>query len=125
MKPCKLTIITNTDGQENSITRNGEMEISQSSLVLRYREENAMVYLRIEGDSAQIERQGDYSLKLCLKQNVLTQGEIGIGGSNGSLQTLAHEIAYSKSEQAILVTLQYDLIIGQETQKMRLRILGT
>ena len=124
MKPCKLTIITNTDGEETSVTYNGEMKISAASTVIRYREPNALVSLRVYGEHAEVERQGDYTLKLPLLRGALTKGEIGIGGTSGEIQTFTHKIAYSQTEQSILLSLQYDLLLGEEPQKMHLRILG-
>ncbi len=124
MKPCELTITTNVDGQENTIVRKGEIELSSSVVRIRYREENAIVDVRLQGETANVERQGDYTLKLCLERGKITNGEIGIGGAGGAIQTVTHKVAYSVTERSLLLSLQYDLVIGGEVQKMSLRILG-
>ena len=124
MKACKLTITTTADGVENSITREGEMELSLSKVLLRYREENAFVMIILEGDTAKIEREGDYSLRLQLKEGEVLTGEIGIGGAGGEIQTFAHRVAYSVSKDSLLLSLKYDLIISGEKQEMKLRLLS-
>ena len=122
MKACRVTITTVADGRENSIVREGEMELSASKAILIYREENAAVRIQLEGETAQVERMGDYTLRLSLVRGKITDGEIGIGGSSGEIQTFSHRIQYSATENSLLVSLRYDLIISGETQKMQLRL---
>ncbi len=124
VKDCRLTITTTVDGVENSITREGKMEISLSQVLLSYREENAFVRMQLQGDSAKIERQGDYSLRLHLKENEKSVGEIGIGSSCGEIQTFAYKVVYSVSKDSLLLSLRYDLIISGEKQEMKLRLLS-
>lgn len=124
MKKCRLTITTIADGQENTITRDGEMDLLSQNIRLFYREENAAVYLQLQGETARVERQGDYSLRLYLVRGEKTKGEIGIGGSSGEIETFAHTVQYSVSETSLLLSLKYDLIISGETQNMQLRLLG-
>ena len=124
MKKCRLTITTIADGQENTITRDGEMDLLSQNIRLFYREANAAVYLQLQGETARVERQGDYSLRLYLVRGEKTKGEIGIGGSSGEIETFAHTVQYSVSETSLLLSLKYDLIISGETQNMQLRLLG-
>ncbi len=124
MKKCKVTITTTADGQENTITREGEMSLSAGAAVLRYREENALVCLSLQGACAEISRQGDYSLFLDLRQGETREGRIGIGGSEGEISTFAHKVAYSMGKDSLLVLLEYDLLFGGEAQKMKLRVLS-
>ncbi len=109
---------------ENSIVREGEMKISFTDVELRYREENAFVYMKLQGDCAEIERQGDYSLRLHLKQDEETKGSIGIGGTDGEIGTFAHRVAYSVSKDSVLLSLHYDLLISGDVQTMKLRLLA-
>lgn len=124
MKKCRLTITTIVDGQENVITREGEMDLSVQTAKVYYREENAEVTLQLEGETATVERRGDYTLRLHLVRGETTQGELGIGGSSGEIQTLTRAIQYSIREKSLLISLKYDLIISGERQNMQLRILG-
>lgn len=124
MQACKLTITTTVDGVENSIVREGEMELSLSKTLLRYREENAFILIQLEGECAEIERRGDYTLHLHLKRGEKDAGIIGLGGMDGAIETFAHRVAYSVSKDSLLLSLHYDLIIGGEKQEMKLRLLS-
>ena len=124
MQACKLSITTTADGVENSITREGEMELSLSQVSLRYREENALVCIRLQGESAEIERQGDYTLALCLIRGERSTGKIGLGGSCGEIETCAHKVSYSISKDSLLLSLHYDLLISGEKQEMKLRLIA-
>ena len=124
MEKCKLTITTVADGQENTITREGEMDLSVQTAKVYYREENAAVYRQLEGETAIVERRGDYTLRLHLVRGETTQGELGIGGSSGEIQTLTRAVQYTIREKSMLISLKYDLIISGERQNMQLRILG-
>ena len=124
MRKCKVTITTRVDNQENTISRDGEMELSTASATLIYREENAATRICLAGEQAEIERIGDYTMRLHLLTNTLTEGEIGLGGSSGVIQSFTHRIQYSITEQSMLLALQYDLIISGETQKMQIRLMA-
>ena len=124
MKVCKVTISTKTDGQENTIVRDGEMDLSFSHVSIGYREENAIVSLRLQGENAEIERKGDYALQLILKRGTVQDGKIGLGGSSGEVQTFTHRIQYSVTKNSVLVALRYDLLFGEEKQEMSLRLVS-
>lgn len=124
MKRCRLTIVTVVDGQETSITREGEMEFSTALISLRYTEENAVVSMQLQGEVATVERCGDYALRLRLESGRMTSGEIGIGGASGEIETFTHVVQYSATEHSVLVSLKYDLIITGEKQTMQLRLIG-
>ena len=120
----KVTITTSADGRENTIVRDGEMELSLQSAFLSYREENAIVMIKFQGDYAEIERQGDYTLRLNLKRNEITKGSIGLGGSEGEIQVITRKLSYSVTKDALLASLHYDLLFGAEIQSMKLRLLS-
>lgn len=122
MKKCRVNITTVVDGQENSIVREGEMELSTLTTTLIYREENASTRIRLENERAEIERIGDYTMRLNLIRGEMTEGEIGLGGSSGVIQSFTHRIQYSVTEQSLLLSLRYDLIISGEVQKMQIRL---
>ena len=115
MQACNITMTTSTDEEEITFSRLGEMELSLGKVVLRYREENAWVLLILENGQAIIDRQGDYALYLVL---------LGIGGNQGELETITHKVAYSLRKDSLLLSLQYDLHISGEIQKMKLRLLA-
>lgn len=122
MKKCRVTITTAVDGSEHTITREGEMELSIASATVIYREENASTRIRLDGECADIERVGDYTMKLHLVSGEVTEGEIGLGGSAGPIHSLTHRVQYSTTEQSLLLSLRYDLIISGEAQKMKIRL---
>ena len=124
MRKCNLTITTTTDGVENTITREGEMELSGNTAKVCYHEENAIVCMHLEGETAIVDRRGDYTLQLHLARGEKTKGELGIGGSSGEIQTLTRSVQYSIREASLLASLKYDLIISGEKQTMQLRLLG-
>ena len=83
-----------------------------------------MIHLSVENNSAQIEREGDYTLSLPLRENQLCKGRIGIMGSEGDVGVFAHKVSYSISSDSLLLSFHYDLIFGEEKQEMKLRILS-
>ena len=122
MKKCRVTITTVVDGQENTITREGEMDLSLASATLIYREDNAATRIHLKDEKAEVERIGDYTMRLLLIRGELTDGEIGLGGSSGGIQSFTHRVQYSITEQSLLLSLKYDLIISGEIQKMQIRL---
>lgn len=124
MENCQVTITTIIDGNESQIIRHGEMETSVSEVKICYREENATVFLSTQNGRIEIERKGDYSLRLTLEQGKQSVGILGIGGAEGEVLTFAHQVAYSVSKNSVLMALKYDLIISGEIQEMKLRLLA-
>ena len=124
MNNCKITITTAVDGQETTVVREGVLSLDLSLISLAYREENAEIFLCFRGEQASIERKGDYGLRLVLKEGEQSEGEIGIGGSNGKMMTYTHRVAYSVTKNSLLASLKYDLLFGDEKQEMRLRIMA-
>ena len=124
MEECKLTITTMVNGEESSILRTGKMQLTPFSAQLSYQEENAVIHLKVEKNSAWIEREGDYTLFLPLKQGEIRKGRLGIMGSEGDVEVFAHKVAYSIGRDSLLLSLQYDLLFGAEKQEMKLRILS-
>ena len=123
MQDCYITITTEADGTENTITRQGRWEPSVNSVKLHYCEENAQIFLQLVDGCAYIKRMGDYTLSLSLEEGKLLDGKIGIGGAKGDVQTYARKISYFLKKDSLLLSLHYDLIISNETQKMKLRLL--
>ena len=124
MQACRVTITTSVDGVEKTINREGECLLSALSCELRYHEENAAVRILLKGETAEIERVGDYSLRLHLERGRQTVGMLGIGGSEGEIGVFAHSVAYSLGKDSLLLSMHYDLFLGGELQKMKLRLIA-
>lgn len=122
MQKCKVSITTTVDGQENSITREGKLFLAVGSALLEYNDQTAVVHLKVDGERAEIERCGDYSMRLVLEKGKLSDGSLGIGDSQGEIRTFAHKINYSIAKNSLLLLLHYDLLIGKEVQKMKIRL---
>ena len=122
MQDCRIFINTTVDGRETQTVREGKICLNSLSVTLAYREENAEVSVVFEKGETKIERRGDYALSLHLKNGEITQGGIGLGNSQGEIQTYAYKVAYSIGKDSLLAILHYDLIIGKERQEMKLRL---
>lgn len=124
MEYCLLNITTSVDGQESEFSCKGTLSLSTRSATLSYSQENALVTLVLDGESATIDRVGDYSLRLPLKKGERSVGMLGLGESGGEIVCFSHKITYSISKNSLLAFLHYDLYFGQEIQEMKLRILA-
>lgn len=124
MKPCYLTITTTADGVETELSREGEIELSVNKTVLVYKEEQAIVRFTLQGERALVERQGDYSMRLCLERGKKCEGALGLGGAEGLIYTYTYRVAYSIGNNSLLASLRYDLLINDEPQEMKIRLLA-
>ena len=122
MQACTITIATTVDGKCTEIIRNGEMALNATCVKLRYFDEQATVFVVFENNEVSIDRQGDYSMRLLMRKGEVCDGVLGIGGSTGAVQTQTRRIAYSQTKNSFTLALHYDLIIGGEIQKMRIRL---
>ena len=125
MQEVFLTIWTAVDQEESRFSCKAEMESSSLSAVLRYTQENARTTIRVEENETRIERDGDYSMRLSLRENCRTQGTLSIGGNEGRLEVSTKRIAYTLTKNSLLLQLEYTLHFGNEAQQMRLRIKAT
>ena len=124
MKRCHLTITTVADGQKTGVSCEGQLSLSTYSAILRYQQDGASVALILEGETANIERTGDYSLRLFLKSGEKTDGTLILGGNEGKMQVFTHRVSYSVGKDSLLASLHYDLLFGTDKQEMKLRILA-
>ena len=122
MKACSISVSSCVDGVENAVTREGEISLSLSSTELFYREEDGEVRIFLQGDSARIERTGEYSLHLFLKEGETSEGILGIFGREGSIPVRCNRVAYSVGKGSLLLSLWYGLNLGEKWQEMKLRI---
>ncbi len=122
MQACKVTIATTVDGKTTEIAREGKMSLSNGGAKITYAEEDAVVTLCFENGEVAIDRQGDYTMRLLMKKGETCEGVLGIGGAEGRVQTQTQRLAYSLKDNSFMLSLHYDLLIGNETQKMRIRL---
>lgn len=120
MKNYRLLLKSIVDGESSLLSVDAELEVVDGKTCLRYRQEPADICVTFHQDKAWIERQGDYALRLCLCEGERTEGELGIGGSVGALQTHAHAVECDFSDGELSARLRYDLLFGEELQKMEL-----
>ncbi len=125
MAICKLTITTSVDGERTKIVRMGKIEKEGGWLRLQYREESAEVTLRLSEGRALVSRIGDYSLRLPLFHSEDSEGKLGLGGNEGPVPIRTHEVRYAYADGKLDLILSYDLLFGEEPQKMRLEIQAT
>ena len=125
MQEVFLTIWTAVDQEESRFSCKAEMECSSLSAVLRYTQENSRTTIYVEENETRIERDGDYSMRLSLRENCRTQGMLSIGGNEGVLDVITKRIVYTITKHSLLLQLEYALYFGNEVQQMRLRIKAT
>ncbi len=122
MRVCTVTIATQADERKSNVVRNGRIEITSTKVTLAYTEETAETLLVFDKNNVAIERKGDYTMRLSMQKGETRNGVIGIGGNEGEVQTKTSRLAYTLSDTSFMLSLHYDLIIGGETQKMRIRL---
>ena len=122
VQACNFKITTTVDGQENTVLRSGQIEELEDGFLLLYNEENAQVSIRLGKGFAVIERQGDYSLHILLKLGKTQEGLLGLGGSQGKVLVQTHHLKFGLDGRAFKLAAGYDLLFGEEKQKMRLHL---
>ena len=122
MQKCRFTITTNADGVENSVSGNGELFLSISAAQLRYKERDTQTFVELLNGEGRLTRSGAYSLSLLLKENQTIKGKIGISATEGDIDVYTHSLQYAIGKDSLLMSAKYDLIFGQEIQKMQIRI---
>lgn len=122
MDACVLTITTTADGQEYTLSYDGELKLLIDGADLRYQDGQSSVTMEIRPAGVSVLREGDYTLKLRLEEGKRKSGTIGIGGSEGEVFTQTEKLAYSVSERSLLLKAEYSLIIGSEKQEMKIRL---
>ena len=119
---CQVTIVTVADGRKTRVLRQGELRVTPTEITLYYAEENAETTLILRGGRVEIVRKGDYTLAICLEKGKTLDGSLGIGGSEGVIQTKTERIGYSIAEDTFVLRLKYELLTGGEPQKMLVSI---
>ena len=122
MKDCTISITTTIDGETFEIVRKGKCELSLVSALLYYKEEQAKVAITLQDGVLEIEREGDYTQALRFENEKTCEGKLGIMGTEGDIYTKTHKLGYALTENSLLLSLHYDLIIGNELQYTKIRL---
>lgn len=122
MKVCSVKIRTETDGTVSTFETKGEIEFSESPILI-YRDGESKVTLRLS-DPLRIIREGDYTLSLTLKRGERTQGSIGIGINSGDFFIRTKHCRIERNHDAYLVYCVYQLDFGSSVQNMKLHLVA-
>ena len=122
MKNCRITITTTVEGNTTEIVRDGQAMLTPVSARIAYCEENAEISITLKDGELQILRRGDYSQELRFKDGKTLAGKLGIGGVDGLIHTRTTRLSYSLSDFSLLLSLHYDLCIGDDPQSMKIRL---
>ena len=122
MKNCRITITTTIDGVSTEAVRQGQAELSLLSAKIDYLEAQAKVRIALEDGKLQIYREGDYTQALYFQEGQILEGKLGIGGADGVIFTKTNRLSYSLSDTSLLLSLHYDLLIGDEPQSVQIRL---
>ena len=121
---CTLNIYTTVDGVEQSFQAQGKIVVSKANALLEYQDTNAIIEMQFSSKQIEVKRKGDYFLHLILKEGAVCDGQLGVMGRIGVVKTHTKKISYSFEKTNLLALLEYDLILGGEVQKMKIRLLA-
>ena len=77
----------------------------------------------LKGKKAEIERIGDYGLKMSFQEGVETPVVLEIGGNVGEITAQTYRLGYLMSEKSCLLHLHYALCFSEEEkQEINLRL---
>ena len=98
----KLDIVTTVDGQASQKTWEAECELGADFARIEYRDEQALVKVFLRGNKAEIERIGDYGLKMSFQEGKVTPVVLEIAGNVGEITAQTYRLGYLLSEKACL-----------------------
>lgn len=126
MKKAKLTINTQVDEErERTASFEAEMELTENSAFLSYKDGESFVTLTLKGGEVFIRREGDYTLDLHLIEGQEMPATLGIMGNEGGIKTKTREINYSVTRSSVLLSIKYSLLFSrEERQEMKLRLMA-
>lgn len=123
MRPCHLQISTRADGEEESLfSAEAEMELAPQSALLRYRQGEGVVLLRIREGEVSLEREGDYRLRLSFSEGRALPGILGIASAEGRVETFTRRVGCSIGKNSVLLALRYTLRLEGGDREMRIRL---
>ena len=122
IKKCDVTLKSVVDGAVNSFFAEGKLKNHDEKIELCYFEDSTEISFTFHGGKVWLNREGDYSLRLMLVQGERTRGEIGINGNVGDLEIYTHVVEYKISKNKLTARLRYDILLGEDVQKMELHV---
>ena len=129
MQTCSVMIFSIVDGQKKTFRKTGTLETTGVSARLIYDDEGSRVCVKIADNAVEIERNGDYTLRLSLIEKQITKGAIGIGGSTGEVEIYTNALGYTISDTAISLRTEYVLNFPHDKQttvlSLNARLLST
>ena len=118
-----LDIVTTVDGQATQKTWDAVCEFGTTFARLEYQDEQAYVKMLVEDGRAEIERKGDYGLKMAFEEGKKTKVILEIGGNVGEIEAETYRLGYLIAEKSCMVQLHYALCFSEtEKQEINLRL---
>jgi uncharacterized beta-barrel protein YwiB (DUF1934 family) len=126
VQKARVSIVTQINGEaEQSASFDAELELGITSARLRYVDGASLVNLSLADDEVTIERKGDYTFLLRLKEGERLSSFLGFGDALGEIFTQTHTINYSITKNSLLLSVKYALCFdGGEKQEMKIRLLA-
>ncbi|MBQ8406714.1 MAG: DUF1934 family protein [Clostridia bacterium] len=122
MNACVLKIITETNGEKNTVYKLGKAEFDRSFLKITYTDETSYVSIDLNGKKGKIVRQGEYSLELNLEEGKEIASSIGLGIASGEMDVYTSKMQWTKEDQKANLLLDYTLLFGTEKQNIKLTV---
>lgn len=98
------------------------MELTPLSARLRYMQNTDVTVLSFENQTVTVAREGDYSMRLTLKEGKTLEGKFILNGNEGVFPVQTQKVAYAITEQSLLASLHYKLLFDGGAQEMKLRL---
>ena len=118
-----LDIVTTVDGEATQKTWEAECELGTEFAKIEYRDEQAFVRVLIDNGRTEIERVGDYGLKMSFQEGKDTPVVLEIAGNVGEITAHTYRLGYLLSEKSCMLHLHYALCFSEtEKQEINLRL---
>lgn len=126
-KSGKLTIATQIDGGAEKVSSfDAELEIQPLNARIQYVDNGSLVSVQLQKDEVTIERTGEYTFLLRLKEGERLPASLGVLGNVGDLTAYTERLNYSiktEKSESILLIIKYDLLFASgEKQEMKIRL---
>jgi len=118
-----LDIVTTLDGKETKKTWDATCEFGLDSVHIHYQDEAAAVNVWLKDGRVEIERKGDYGLRMSFEEGKTLPVILDIAGSVGEIKAKTYRLGYLLSAKSCMLHLHYVLCFSEtEKQEMNLRM---